>query len=180
MGKPEELFQETLDFFDGEGIRYSIINREDNFCVLRFAPSSFKDDGGIRTKVFIDFDEREESDGSVTVHFASLSAAKCEDDRVPEAMVRINEMNKRYRWIKFWFDPNDNTINVDADAIVFTGSVGKECKQYAMRMSNILEDALIDMKDIFPASDDDGGDAPSPDELRSMLEALMALLGDSE
>lgn len=179
MGLPEQLFQEMLDFFDEDGIKYIVMNREDNFACLRFAPSSFKEDGGIRTKVYIDFDERAERDDSVTVHFASLSCAKCDEDRIPEAIVRINGMNKRYRWVKFWFDESDNTINVDADAIVFSGSVGKECKQYAVRMSNILEDALIDMKDLFPIGDGDD-DTPSSDDLRSMLEALMALLGSDD
>lgn len=188
MGLPEDLFQEMTDFFDAEDIKYSIIDRADNFAAIRYAPSPWKKDGGIRTRVSIDFDENPKDDGSVTVHFASLRVAACDEERAPEAFVRINELNRRYRWVKFWFRPEDNTLNADADAILFPGSVGKECKQYALRLSDILEDALIEHDDLFPVSpemrgkpsddgDDGGGDAPSEAELRAMLAALMEMLG---
>ena len=167
MGKPEELFKEMCSYFDSEGIKYLVLNEEDNLVRLLFSGRSWKDGGGLDTKLFVDFDEQAEQDGSVTVHFASIDIAKCSDDNVPEALVRINALNKGYRWVKFWFDPNNNSFNADADAIVFPGTVGKECTHYAFRMSGIVEDALLEMKDIF---------TPSKDELLAMLETLRSML----
>ncbi len=174
MGKPEELFKEMCSYFDSEGIKYLVLNEEDNLVRLLFSGRSWKDGGGLDTKLFVDFDEQAEQDGSVTVHFASIDIAKCSDDNVPEALVRINALNKGYRWVKFWFDPNNNSFNADADAIVFPGTVGKECTHYAFRMSGIVEDALLEMKDIFTPEDD--SDTPSKDELLAMLETLRSML----
>ena len=119
-------------------------------------------------------DEQADQDGSVTVHFASIGIAKCSDDDLAEALVRINALNKGYRWVKFWLDERDNSFNADADAIVFPGTVGKECTHYAFRMSGIVEDALLEMKDIFTPEDD--SDTPSKDELLAMLETLRSML----
>ena len=176
MGAAENLFAEIKQFFDQDGVKYTVINEADNLMRLAFAPTSSKDGGGVRTRVLIDLDEVQERDGSCTVHFACLSAGKCEEAKIPEAIVRINALNKRYRWVKFWFDDSDNTINADADAVIFPGTVGMECKQFAFRMSDIVEDALIDLRDIF-TPEDGGGDTPSRDDLLALLEALRGMMG---
>ena len=177
MGAPEELFKELQQFFDQDGVKYRVVNEADNLMRLVFSATSSKDGGGVRTTVLIDLDEAQEHDGSCTVHFASLSAGKCDEDKIPEAIVRINALNKRYRWVKFWFDDSDNTINADADAIIFTGTVGKECKQMAFRMSDIVEDALIQLRDIFKTDDGGDGGTPSKEELLALLEALRSMVG---
>ncbi|MDO5106648.1 MAG: hypothetical protein Q4D39_00085 [Coriobacteriaceae bacterium] len=176
MGKPEELFKEMCAYFDSEGIKYLVMNEEDNLVRLMFAGREWKDGGGVDTKLFVDFDEMAEQDGSVTVHFASIDIARCTDNNIAEALVRINALNKGYRWVKFWFDERNNSFNADADAIVFEGTVGKECTHYAFRMSSIVEDALLEMKDIFTPVDD--SDLPSKDELLAMLEALRSMLDE--
>ena len=43
-------------------------------------------------------------------------------------------------------------------------------------MSSIVEDALLELKDIFTPSDD--SDLPSKDELLAMLEALRSMLDE--
>ena len=34
MGKPEELFKEMCSYFDSEGIKYLVLNEEDNLVRL--------------------------------------------------------------------------------------------------------------------------------------------------
>ncbi len=42
MGKPEELFKEMCSYFDSEGIKYLVLNEEDNLVRLLFSGRSWK------------------------------------------------------------------------------------------------------------------------------------------
>lgn len=178
MSLYKDLFTKLTEFFTDQGVKYRVVSESDNIVELLFAGRAHKDGGGIDTKVIVDFDEQDVGDGTVTVHLASLSCGKIKDENVPEAIVRINGLNRSFRWVKFWFDDRDNTLNGDADAIVAPESVGPELLHYIIVMSNIVEDALIEMKDIV---DPDGGmPMPTLDELEALLELLRGMQSDND
>ena len=179
MGAVEELFKELKEYFDAEGIKYTVLLESDNLMKLLFAPRQYEQGRGLDTEVYIDFDERAEADGSITTHFASLSAGTCNDEkRIAEGLIAINALNKRFRWVKFWFDDSDNTINADADAILFPGTAGKECWQYANRMSRIVEKALMELREIFtPNNPGDPTGNLTDEERRRLFEFLSSMFG---
>lgn len=172
MALYEDLFQKLTKFFDDAGIKYTVLSEEKHIVELLFAARNHKYGGGVDTKVVIDFDEQDVGDGTVTTHIASLACGKIQDEKVPEAIFRINSLNKQFRWVKFWFDDEDNTLNADADAIIAPESVGHELLHYTIVMSNIVEDALIQMKDIVEPQ----GTMPSLSDLEHLLELLRSMM----
>ena len=178
MSMYKDLFIKLTEFFDSQGVKYTVRSQEDNIVELLFAARSRKDGGGVDTKVIIDFDEHDVGDGTVTAHLASLCCGKIADENVPEAIVRINGLNKSFRWVKFWYDESDNTLNGDADAIVSPDTVGPELLHYVIVMSNIVEDALIRLKDIVTPGDT--MPIPSLDELKALLDLLRGMQSDDD
>lgn len=132
MATAESLRQEFMRHMDSRDIKYTVFDEDDNIVYLAFG-------GDKETFVLVDFDE--DGNDAETVHFVSNNFAKAEKSKIPLALVRINEINRQYRWVKFYMS-DDGEISADCDAVVSSGSVGPECVQIAIRMSNIIEDAL--------------------------------------
>ena len=76
--------------------------------------------------------------------------AKC-DYVSTRAYTIVNDLNKNYRWLKFWIG-EDGYITADMDAIVYPGSVGRECAEVILRMSKILESAIESLKEVADVS----------------------------
>jgi len=132
MPTADSLRQEFMKYMDSKDIKYTVFDEEDNIVYLAFG-------GDKETFVLVDFDE--DGNNADSVHFLSGNFAKAEKAKIPLALVRVNEINRQYRWVKFYMS-DEGEISADCDAIIAPGSVGPECVQIAMRMSNIIEDAL--------------------------------------
>lgn len=163
MATTRELFDEFEAFMDEHDIIYHELNREDNALFLAFGGDDVQD-----TNVIVDFDEEDpESVGHADcVHFLSQSFAKCAKGNFPMALVKVNQLNLRYRWAKFTLS-DDGSINCDADAHVYPGSVGDECAKVAFTMSGIIREALDELSDI----------AVPNEEVGHML-AMIAMMND--
>ena len=125
-------------FMDSKGVKYSVLDEDDNIVYLSFGGSKYE------TFVFVDFDENVPCNSA---HFSSNGFAKIIPGKNAEALVKLNELNKRFRWVKFWMDA-EGIFTADCDAIVEIGSVGEECVNMAFRLSNITEDALDELQGI--------------------------------
>ena len=132
MATAEDLRREFMNYMDAKGIKYTVLDEKDNIVYLAFG-------GDKETFVLVDFDE--EDDNASSVHFLSQNFAKAERAMIPSALVKVNEINRSYRWVKFYIS-DDGEISADCDAVIQPGSVGAECLEITIRMSNIIEGAL--------------------------------------
>ena len=62
-----------------------------------------------------------------------------DDDKYAAGLLACNEANKKYRWMRFYID-SDNDVTVDADAIVSEESVFEEVIEIIVRMLDIVND----------------------------------------
>ena len=132
MATAESLRREFMSYMDKKDVKYTVFDEEDNIVYLAFG-------GDKETFVLVDFDE--EGNDADSVHFVSQGFAKAERSKIPMALVKLNEINRQFRWVKFHMD-EDGVISADCDAVISPGTVGEECLQITIRMSNIIESAL--------------------------------------
>ena len=85
--------------------------------------------------IFVSFDP----DGKNYAEFGSYSIASfLEDQKYANAIVLCNELNKQYRWVKFYVDDNREVV-AKADAIVDISSVGAECSEMVDRIVGLID-----------------------------------------
>lgn len=148
MATAEELRKEFTDLMDQEDVAYTIFNTEDNIVSMAFVNGD-----GPTTTLHVDFDE--DGDNSDSVHFVAHRVAKCSKEKIPAVILKVNDVNKRFRWCKFHVDIDDDFgwIDVYSDAQVYPGTVGIECVECAFRMASIIEDAIEMLGDLVEESD---------------------------
>ena len=167
MASTESLRKEFEQYMDSHGVKYSTVNSGDNIDLLSF------DRDGESARVFVDFDEE---GGASTVHFCVQNFAKVKSEELlAKALLVVNGLNMRFRWLKFYVNTETLNITADCDAKVFPGSVGEECTEICFRAASIIDDAFDDLGEIIEKDDDD---APSREELLAMLKKMMAQLAD--
>lgn len=170
MATAEQLRAEFTSYMDQQGVKYRVTNDEDNIVRLSFAGRDSKG-GGADTTIFVDFDENGDDAGSV--HFVAHKFASCTMQNYPTVLVKLNEFNARFRWVKFYVieDGGKGYLTADSDAMLVAGAAAFECVASCFRMSDIVEDAIVELGDLIEP--DDG-----KDELRAMLAALRHMLGE--
>ena len=153
---------------DQEDIVYEVVNREDNIVRLAFGGRDRKG-GGADTTIYVDFDEH--GDEADSVHFVAQKFAKCTLENFPQVLVKVNDYNTRYRWVKFFVRREDDAayLYADSDAVLIPGASALECVECSFRMSDIVENVIIDLGDLVEA--DDG-----KERLRAMMAALQRML----
>ena len=169
MATAQQLRIEFTEEMNRYRFDYTVIDVEDNVVKLRFAGRRDKEGGGVDTAVCVDFDEQ--GDEAVAVHFSVQRFASCGlDDQVPVVM-RLNDLNRQFRWCKVWLEELAGTcwITADADARITPGSAGNECIMMCVTLSDIVEDMIIELGDLVEVS---GG-------VRDMRQ-MMAQLKDAE
>jgi len=117
-----------LRYMDAHNIRYTTAN---NIVSISYTGSNAQS-----ITILVSFDP----DGNNLVEFGCYSIGSCKsDEKYANAIVLCNEMNKKYRWVKFFVD-DDRSIVGKADAIVDSSSVGSECAEMVSRMVGIIDD----------------------------------------
>ncbi|MGN1234770.1 MAG: hypothetical protein ACI4U2_02155 [Christensenellaceae bacterium] len=66
--------------------------------------------------------------------------------RVPQSkiapiLITVNKMNNKFRFAKFCFDPDDNTVQMEMDPVFRDRDVGPICLELLSRSVNICDDA---------------------------------------
>ena len=121
---------EYLRYMDEKGIKYR--DRNETVVSVGYSADNMKS-----VDVIVEFDK----EGKNLVTFHSWSIGKFADDaKYSRALVVCNEMNKKFRWVKFYLD-NDRDVTVQADAIVDIETVGRECAELVSRIVNISDEA---------------------------------------
>ncbi len=79
----------------------------------------------------------------------NMVALKCWDilnfnGKEANGVLACNELNAKYRWIKFFIDKDNDTV-ADCDAYLDDVSCGEECVRLLRRMVNIVDDAYPEL-----------------------------------
>ena len=128
--------QEISNYFTVKGIKHRIEERE----TVSVVEAGFSGDN-IKGAIVRFFSRDEDNDVSVRVFdFGGISVPAAKKDVIIE---KINEMNHKYRYVKFVFLNDDNSINVEYDLPTSTpaNGVGEICREIFIRLMNILDEA---------------------------------------
>lgn len=118
-----------MQYMDSQGVKY--LDKDEH--VVRV---SYSGDNLNTIPVYVFFDQ--DGDGIVTLRCWDI--VKIPEDKMAKALITCNEMNKRFRWVKFYVD-KDRDIMAEMDAVVDMQTVGAECVQLVKRTVNIIDDA---------------------------------------
>lgn len=77
-------------------------------------------------------------DGEYLSLFYYLESAP--EDKYADVLMVCNEMNAKYKWVKFYID-SDNDITLQDDAILNVNNAGDETLELIVRMIDILNNA---------------------------------------
>ncbi len=62
------------------------------------------------------------------------------EDKIADVLLVCNEMNAKYKWVKFYID-SDNDIALQDDAILNLATAGEEALELIVRMIDILKNS---------------------------------------
>lgn len=117
-----------MQHMDNEGVKYT--DHKEHIVKVVYGGDNLKS-----IPIYIVFDK--EGDALVQLKCWDIANLK---NKVGRAMIACNELNNKYRWVKFYID-KDGDINGELDAIVDAASAGEECLSLVRRMVNIIDEA---------------------------------------
>ena len=124
----QQYLSRFLDQMDSENVKYT--QREDNIVRVAYTGDNLE-----TIAVFIIFD----TEGEPLVQLKCWNIASFKGKEVLAKNV-CNELNARFRWVKFYVDP-DSDIIADLDAMIDIDTCGEECLAMVRRMVSIIDDA---------------------------------------
>ena len=133
----KRLFMEHMD---GEGVKYA--DHSDNVVKVTYGGDNLRS-----IPIYVVFDK--EGDPLVQLKCWEIANLK---SKVGKAMIACNELNNKYRWVKFYID-KDGDINGELDAIVDSATCGEECLSLVRRSVNIIDEAYLTFMKIIVADD---------------------------
>lgn len=173
MATAEQFRDEFQKFMDSEGIKYSIRDEKDNIVRIMW-------DTNVGTvELFVDFDE--DGDKAEMVHLVCPEAATPLPDKQAAAMMACNEFNEKRRWVKFYVSSRNGDVMADTDAILSSGTAGRETYIALRFLLEGVTDFREAHKDILKneSSAADSVSDLSPDEVRKLLDLLRRLGEDA-
>ncbi|MCD8085328.1 MAG: YbjN domain-containing protein [Clostridiales bacterium] len=66
--------------------------------------------------------------------------ARAPEARLGQVLLTCNDLNKYYKWVKFYLD-DDDTVTGEIDAILDAATCGAVCFELMIRMTKIVDDA---------------------------------------
>ena len=126
--------EKISQYFDEQEITYRVIERE-NASVLVAGVNSEKTSFEI---LYISHDD--ENDVAMRVY----DFIKFEDEKYADLLELVNQLNHRYRYVKFILDTNDNTVNIEIDFPSSTSNVGELAFEMLIRCTKIIDGAYPD------------------------------------
>lgn len=122
------------EFFGAEGINFR--ERDDGRSItVPFTGENLK-----TIPVNLLFDP----DGEHIVMADCWDVVKVAENKVEKAYALCNELNEKFRWVKFYVD-SDRDIRVQLDAIMSEDNAGDVCREIVYRMVNIIDGAYIEI-----------------------------------
>ena len=130
----------TQAFFDSEGIKYELLNEDTGLIRLGFTMEN-KDS----LSIFLDFS----ADGT-SVSLVSFEIAKAPVEKKYKMFELCNSLNKRYKWVRFYYDEEKAMITAQDDAVIQLDSCGEEIIRCCIQMMHIVDEAYPEiMRAIF-------------------------------
>ena len=124
----------TQSFFESKGMHCQTIEGKDNLLLLNIKAEN------LEMKVIMDFTE---DGGYVTIKIYNL--CKFPADKTNQMYKLCSELNKEYKWAKFYVDESDNTLTAQDDAIIQLDTCGAECYELSARLVLIVDEAYPKM-----------------------------------
>ena len=134
-------YSSTRDFLtvlDNESIRYSYdgINNDND---ERVKVSYSLDDTKITVICF--FKEDTKSCSMRVWNFIDYEASDAN-----QVIQTLDQLNSKYRWVKFYSDASDNSVTVSLDAVFRNNDVGEICRECLRHIVNICDDCYTILK----------------------------------
>ncbi|MBR5095030.1 MAG: YbjN domain-containing protein [Oscillospiraceae bacterium] len=117
-----------LAYMDQKGIRYT--DRDDRTVRVVYTGDNLKS-----IPVYVFFDK----DGEGLVTLRCWDIAKIPESKKTAAILACNELNNKYRWVKFYVD-SDNDVCAQIDAYIDEETCGYECASLVNRVVNIVDE----------------------------------------
>lgn len=119
-----------ISYLEAKEMKYSVVNEER--AVIRVGWNL----EGTTLGVFFMFDENGTSVHIEGHDFLTFTKDKC------DKMYKIcNDLNRKYRWVKFTVDVEKSVAVVECDAVIQLDTCAEEAVELMLRMTNIVEDA---------------------------------------
>ena len=84
-----------------------------------------------------------DDDGN-SVHMLTAPIASVPAERRPRMLEVLNDLHRRFRWIRFYIDDDDDLV-ADSDIIIDDVTAGDMCVELVMRTASIIDDAYPDI-----------------------------------
>ncbi|MBR4873811.1 MAG: YbjN domain-containing protein [Clostridia bacterium] len=122
--------REFAHCLDANGIHFSRSEKNDNHLIIPYSGDNFPS-----LHIVADFDD----DGDPTVQFRCWELQNFKSNPAMGVVV-CNDLNMKYRWIKFYLD-DDRDIVATLDAVIDPDNCGSYCLLQLLRMVSVLDDA---------------------------------------
>ena len=129
--------EQCADFFDRQGIRYSVKEAADDNKrdIIRLSYAAENTD--IIVHMFF-------SDDNEDVAIRVFGLVKVQEAKIPKMLDVINEQNRCFRFAKFCLNMDDHTIQVEIDAAFRSHNIGEICDELVSRIVSISQDAYAE------------------------------------
>lgn len=117
-------------YLDANEIKNEYVDEEET-CI--FTGCNYKD---ISVEMYFCFDDDDESVCLKGVNFVNVSAGSKE-----KLLPVINDCNQRFRWIKFYYDTEEDRIFAQMDGFIDVGTCAEECSNMMKAMLAIVNTA---------------------------------------
>lgn len=126
MANYKKLF---IDYLESKGIKYT--DRDEHLVTVSYSGDNIQS-----IKFYVAFDK----DGDGMVQIYGWDIGSFDGDKTAKGIEVCNEMNKKYRWVKFYLDA-DNDVCVSTDSYICEANAGSVCLNLVRRMINIVDEA---------------------------------------
>ena len=126
--------KQFLTYLDAKSFRYTFVHDADADPASDVVKLTFSGEQVDVTVTF--FFDHDDEHASLRV----FNLVKVPADKIPVMLTAVNQINNEYRFAKFCFDPDDNTIQAEMDCIFRKHDVDEICYEALLRIVNICHD----------------------------------------
>lgn len=117
-----------MDYMNEKGIKYTDV--DENVVRVSYGAKNLRS-----IAIYVIFDKNE----NPIVSFKCWEVANFKEKEA-RALIACNELNKKYRWARFYLNDNAEIV-VDCDAQIDESTGGEECARIVSRLVGIIDEA---------------------------------------
>lgn len=130
--------REFINYLDAEGIRYTLDGTTESGKDRMYIQYSGDNMSAIRMLFLFD------TDGE-SVGIRVFDIVKVPQEKLGAVILTICDLNYRFRFVKFCFDHDDNTVQAEIDAAFRPGSIGEVCAELMYHCVSICDKAYPEL-----------------------------------